>query len=224
MITLFHYIHCPFCIRVRMALGALEIKFSSQPLPYEDEQTPVKLCDKKMLPILQNDKMAMNESLEIISYLDQSLDSSLKNKNQLGLDKLENQEKLSQLEDLLSRLGKPIHNLCMPYWAYSKEFTQASRDYFIQKKSQKRGPFSKLIQNKEVHLKELAPLLDELEEAIGEFYNHEESFSIFDIMIASHIWGLYVFPEFQFSSKIHAYLQKVKGICNFEYHEDFWRD
>lgn len=216
MITLYHYIHCPFCIRVRMALGHLNIEYFSHPLPYNDEKTPIALCQKKILPILKRGDQAINESLEIIGLLDQD--------NHLKLQTLKNESTLNELEDLLSRLGRPIHNLCMPYWAWSKEFTPEARKYFINKKSIKRGPFHKLIQNKQDHLKELAPLLIELEQKIGPYYNKAQDFSILDIMVASHIWGLYIFPEFQFSPALHDYLQRVKKLCHFNYHEDLWRD
>ena len=223
MIKLYHYIHCPFCIRVRMALGALGKKFISQPLDYHDEKTPIDLCGKKMLPILTDNELALNESLDIIKYLD--------SESSLHLDKLNHENDLNQLEDLLSRLGKPIHNLCMPYWAYTKEFTPEARNYFIQKKSVKRGPFEKLIQNKNTFLQELTPLLKEVEDLIksDDFSSFakghkKEDLSIFDIMLSSHIWGMYIFPEFQFSETIHTYLQNVKMACEFEYHEDLWKD
>ena len=62
--------------------------------------------------------------------------------------------------------------------------------------------------------------LKEVEENLDPYFSNE--FSIFDIMLASHLWGMYIFPEFQFSEKLHNYLQDVKNICSFEYHEDFW--
>ena len=52
---LYHYVHCPFCVRVRMGLGYLGINFESIVLAYDDEKTPVKLTGKKMLPILVSD-------------------------------------------------------------------------------------------------------------------------------------------------------------------------
>jgi len=214
MITLYHYIHCPFCIRVRMALGHLNLEFSSQPLPYHDEKTPLELTGVKMLPILKKDEKVLNESLDIIAELDK--------KNLLALHLLES--KSTEVEELLSQLGSPIHNLCMPYWAYSKEFSKEARDYFIHKKSQKRGPFHKLIQNKKIYLEELAPLLEKLESKINPFFDNSSELTILDIMIASHIWGLYIFPEFQFSPKLHNYLQMVGEKCRFDYHKDFWID
>ena len=40
-LKLYHYVHCPFCVRVRMILGFLQLPYQSIVLPYDDEVTPV---------------------------------------------------------------------------------------------------------------------------------------------------------------------------------------
>ena len=200
-----------------MALGFLGIAYQSKVLPYHDEQTPVDLCQKKMLPIYQFSDDAQdvsNESLDIITRLDKE--------NKLSLDLLSNEKLLENYHELINKLVKPIHNLCMPYWAYTPEFDQDAREYFIQKKQVKRGPFNILIQKKNESLQELNELLPALERRLSPYYQ-SQNFTIFDIMLASSLWGMYIFPEFQFSKQMHSYLQKVKELCHFEYHEDFWK-
>lgn len=210
---LYHYVHCPFCVRVRLALGFLQISFESIVVPYDDEETPVKLTGKKMLPIMAfDDGTIMNESLDIIKKLDQN--NLLKNQ----LMDLHQEE----FNALLDRIGKPVHNLCMPYWIWTPEFNQNSRNYFQKKKEVKRGPFAKLIHQKEEFIAELDLILANLENELKPFYKNDEM-TILDIALAAHLWGMYIFPEFQFSPKIHNYLQKVKRQCAFEYHGDFWR-
>lgn len=210
---LYHYVHCPFCVRVRLALGFLQISFESIVVPYDDEETPVKLTGKKMLPIMAfDDGTIMNESLDIIKKLDQN--NLLKNQ----LMDLYQEE----FNALLDRIGKPVHNLCMPYWIWTPEFNQNSRNYFQKKKEVKRGPFAKLIHQKEEFIAELDLILANLENDLKPFYKNDEM-TILDIALAAHLWGMYIFPEFQFSPKIHNYLQKVKRQCAFEYHGDFWR-
>ncbi|MBT5094535.1 MAG: hypothetical protein HOM21_09850 [Halobacteriovoraceae bacterium] len=212
MAILYHYVHCPYCIRVRMALGHLEVDYQSVVVPYHDEDLPNKLCGKKMLPIFEFPGGGhSNESLLIIERMDE--------KDRLNCDLLESHK--SSLDHLTDRLGAQIHSLCMPYWAYTPEFNPQSRHYFQQKKEVKRGPFNKLIQNKQQYLDALAPLLEETEKLLTPYYAGE-SLSILDIMLASHLWGLYIFPEFQFSDKLHSYLRTVKEECHFEYHQDFW--
>jgi glutaredoxin 2 len=213
MITLYHYIHCPFCIRVRFALGFLKYEYQSNVLPYHDEETPQALTGVKMLPILtKEDGSHINESLDIIQELDVKDEFSFKD-----LD----DHKVKELGHMLNSLGSPIHSLCMPYWLHSKEFDEQSKVYFQTKKEKKRGSFRSLILNKDKYLQQLIPLLEQVENKLIPYYESEK-LSIKDIMLASHLWGLYIFPEFQFSIKMNTYLQEIKKQCHFEYHEDFW--
>lgn len=211
---LYHYVHCPFCLRVRFTLGFLNLNYESMVLPYDDEQSPVKLTGKKMLPILvKDDATAMNESLDIIQYLDKN--------NFLNFQFYPNHQK--EIDSLLNAIGSDVHSLCMPYWIYTPEFNEKSRKYFQKKKEEKRGPFHLLIQNKETYLSSLEKTLVQLEQNLIPFYKSNQM-TIVDIMLASHLWGMYIFPEFQFSEKIHQYLQKIKEQCHFEYHKDFWNN
>lgn len=213
-IQLYHYVHCPFCVRVRMALGHLKIPYESIVLPYDEEEIPLDLCQKKMLPILKwEDGSAQNESLEIIEKLDK--------KNLLQMELLKDEKKRKEVEDLLDRFASPVHNLCMPYWIWTPEFDETSRAYFRNKKEKKRGPLKDLIQRKSEFFKELEPVINDLLAELDPYYK-SPFLTIFDIMIASHLWGMYIFPEFQFKKGVHAYLQDIKNQCAFDYHRDFF--
>lgn len=210
---LYHYVHCPFCVRVRMALGLLNIKYESRVLSYDDEKTPMDLMGKKMLPIFRfEDEFISNESLDIIERLD--------TKNELN-NELVKSKSFGDFESLLNKIGSDVHSLCMPYWVWTPEFNDVSRDYFTKKKEVKRGPFNKLIQNREKLLLSLEETLKEVEEDISGFYKSDK-LTILDICLASHLWGMYIFPEFQFSEKVDQYLKRVKELTRFDYHEDFW--
>jgi glutaredoxin 2 len=212
-LTLYHYVHCPFCIRVRMALGYLNLPYKSVVLPYDDETTPLKLTGKKMLPIIEKNGKAINESLDIIALIDE--------KNLLNGSEVQTQSEFSQFSELLNKLGSNVHSLAMPYWIYTPEFNESSRAYFQKKKEEKRGPFNKLVQRREEFISPLLNDLKEVEKNLYPFYKSEH-FSLYDILLASHIWGLYVVPEFQFPEKVHHYLQEVKKVTKFNYHQDFW--
>jgi len=210
-LTLYHYLHCPFCVRVRLAYGFLGLAYQSQVIQYDDEKTPIDLTGVKMLPIVDFGKgVVLNESLDIIKRSDSE-------------NKLNHQQDYSSLEQTLQKIGSPIHNLVMPYWAYTPEFGVSAREYFTKKKEQKRGPFKQLTtqEKKEENLAQLSPLLASLEQELNPYYL-EEGFSLADIMIASHLWGLYILPEFQFSPKIHHYLQNIKELCHFDYQQNLW--
>jgi glutaredoxin 2 len=213
-LTLYHYVHCPFCIRVRMGAGYLNLPYESRVLPYDDEKTPVALSGKKMLPIMVIDGKPLNESLTILAAIDSG--------NGLGIDEILKDPKFPEFENLLTKLGSNVHNLAMPYWIWTPEFTETSRTYFQQKKEVKRGPFKDLILKKNQFSLEVTNDLKKVESDFKPFYRSDK-FTVYDILLASHLWGLYTVPEFQFSASIHEYLQRVKEVCHFEYHNDFWR-
>lgn len=213
-LKLYHYVHCPFCIRVRMALGYFKLPYESIVVPYDDEITPVKLTGAKMLPIMEIKGKAQNESLDIIEHLDQ--------KNIWSVSDYKKGQAYNELSHLLNKLGANVHNLAMPYWIYTPEFDENSRQYFQKKKEEKRGPFKNLVKKREQFTKDILKDLNELSGELKPFY-HSETFGLDDILLASHLWGLYIVPEFQFPEKIHHYLQQVKNICHFDYHHDYWK-
>jgi glutaredoxin 2 len=196
-----------------MALGYLDLAYESVVLPYNDETTPIKLCGAKMLPILSLDGKPMNESLEIIAAVDRD--------NRLKVRELTADPAHAELEGLLTKLGTNVHSLAMPYWIYTPEFDDRSRAYFTKKKELKRGPFAELVWGRKEFEAGLLQDLRELQNFLTPFYRSAE-ISLYDILLASHLWGLYVVPEFQFPPSVHAYLQAVKERCRFNYHRDFW--
>ena len=66
------YDHCPFCVRVRLALGVKNVKHLIHFLANDDVDTPTALVGKKIAPIfeLPEDKFVMGESLDIIAKID----------------------------------------------------------------------------------------------------------------------------------------------------------
>lgn len=210
---LYHYLHCPFCIRIRMVLGHLQQSYDSIVLPYDDEKTPIDLMGVKMLPIMQIEDRISNESLDIISMLDKD--------DKLGT--IESVKNYSSLEPILNEIGSNVHSLAMPYWIWTAEFNEESRNYFQKKKEVKRGPFSELVKKQGSFINGLQETLKQHSD-LFETPVTKETVQLNDILIASHLWGMYVVPEFQFEPKVHHYLQSVKAACGFNYHEDFWRD
>jgi len=70
--TLYVYDHCPFCVRVRLALGVKNVKHLIHFLANDDIETPTRLVGKKIAPIfsLPEDNLVMGESLDIIGKID----------------------------------------------------------------------------------------------------------------------------------------------------------
>lgn len=70
--TVYVYDHCPFCVRVRLALGVKNVKHNLQFLASDDVSTPTSLVGKKIAPILSYapKRIIMPESLDIIAKID----------------------------------------------------------------------------------------------------------------------------------------------------------
>lgn len=209
-ITLYQYLHCPYCIRVRMALGFLNIAYNSVLLPYADEATPVKLTGKKMAPIIQRaDATFMNESLDIIKYLDPA-----------------NKIKQSSSQDAfvnlwLEQISKPLFNLLMPYYLHGIEFSDVDKKYFQQKKEIKRGPFSELVKKRKQFGLEIDSYLSQILPKLNPYIDGD-SFTLQDIILSAHLWGLYLAYDYRISDPLHRYLQLVAKTCNFNYDYDAW--
>lgn len=210
---LYHYAHCPFCVRVRMAAGFLAKSYDSQILPYNEEELPIKLTGKKMLPIMEIDGEYFNESLNIIQKLDQN--------NELNTTKVI-AEYNENIEPVLNSFGSDVHSLAMPYWMWTPEFDTDSRKYFQTKKEEKRGPFKDLVKNKQEFISSLEVKLEKNKRVFQKDFS-KDKLDLKDILISSHLWGMYIVPEFQFAPEIHHFLQVVRLKTNFNYHEDFWK-
>ena len=66
--TLYVYDHCPFCVRVRVALGVKNIKHNLHFLANDDIPTPTKLVGKKIAPIFVSSKRYATKFLLFDSY------------------------------------------------------------------------------------------------------------------------------------------------------------
>jgi len=64
---LYVYDHCPFCVRVRVALGVQGIKHKLVFLGNDDVDTPTAMVGKKIAPIWKDADGPMMESLDIIA-------------------------------------------------------------------------------------------------------------------------------------------------------------
>ncbi len=209
---LYHYVHCPFCIRVRLCLSLLGFDYISIVLPYDDEVTPVQLSGVKMLPIAEIDGKYVNESLDIIKLIDKN--------NILSWGNYEENKK--EVNSLLKEIGDVVHPLAMPYWIYTPEFDNTSRSYFQTKKEKKRGDFNLLVKNKDLYIAELQIKLNSLEKFLSPYFLSSD-LGLIDVMIYSHLIGLNVVPSFQFPLFIYNYMRNIEELSSFDYHVDFWQ-
>lgn len=157
---LYNYDHCPFCTRAKMILNLTNTSYEDIVLLNDDEKTPISLCGKKQLPILEDNDKIIIESLDIVDYID--------GKHSF-LSKKTNKNISVWLEDAKNYLGQLIYprllKLDLPEFK-----TQSAIEYFRRKKEALIGmKFEEALENTtelkseaEHHLKILAPLVPKL--------------------------------------------------------------
>lgn len=155
MITLYQYLHCPYCVRADMVANYTGVPHKKVLLLNDDDETCHKLIGKKMVPILQlDDGSAMGESLDIVAKI-------------LTLAPPEKQLLPARQADgvtaLYSEYSQDINSLVFPrdVLIEQPEFaTQSARDYFQAKKEKVLGmTFDEAMANSTPHIDRINTML-----------------------------------------------------------------
>ena len=113
--NLFVYDHCPFCVRVRHALGLKNVKHNLVWLLNDDVATPTSLIGKKMVPIFQpqgTSGPSVGESLDIIKLIDSD--------EKYGKPGLFNpEENMDNIASVIGEMSKPLSRLTRTRYALS---------------------------------------------------------------------------------------------------------
>lgn len=204
---LYHYDHCPFCIRVRLIAGWKNIPLESVILRNSDEKSHFDLIGAKIVPILEKDDGSrMKESLDITAYLN-TADS-----NPLLQDRPEDYNN-SPLESWLAEIAVPTRFLVHPRNVQIglEEFTEPEDiAYYTKKKSERIGPFAEALaktleyrKDAETILRKLPPLMT------GPYFGSKPSYA--DILLFPVLRNLSIVKGLQFPESIREYMNRVSA-------------
>lgn len=202
--TLYHYDHCPYCAKARMIFGLKNVSFELKTLANDDEDTPVSLIGKKMVPILiKDDHTAMSESLDIIKWVDENYGSeAIVN---YGLPRAE-------IQNWIQAARNFQYHLAMPRWIQMplEEFqTESARSYFQNKKEKQNiGSFAQAIEETPKYLKQAEEALNELDKLMLDskrFYECEVH--IDDIHLFAALRNLTTVKNLQWPKNTLNYIQ-----------------
>ncbi len=215
--TLFSYDHCPYCVKARMIFGLKDIPVEVKTLLNDDEETPITLIGKKMLPILvKNNNEALPESLDIIAYVD-------------GLSEFgEPIVKASRGNEMLKQWLQDVRNyhyaLAMPRWVKMElpEFaTSSAIQYFTHKKENSIGPFAENLQKTSDLLAQANDHLLVLEDLISEGpYFWGDELTLDDFHVFSSLRCLTTTKGVKFPGKIDRYMNNLSEKANVPLHWD----
>lgn len=199
---LYVYDHCPFCVRSRMIMGLKNVECEIVYLPNNDEDTPISLIGKKMLPILvTKNNQVIGESLDIVKNIDEKYDSHiLTEPNNTAIDAL------------MEAMTTSIYQLAVPRWAQSmfEEFrSEDARRYFINKKELVFGDFEELIEKSNSIVAEVNSMLAELELLITPFNTNKNKYSVTDICLFPLLRSLSIVKGINWPPKVDKWLKDM---------------
>lgn len=194
---LYHYEHCPYCLRVRVASALLDISLDLETLANDDEATPIGLVGKKVVPILiREDGTPMAESLDIVAYLDKQ--------NILA-------ETISpELENWIKKVSEYQGYLLHPRNIQSDfgEFkTQSAKDYYQTKKSAFIGDFDEAFKDTAIYLKKINQDLLDLEALFKFDFISGMRANLNDVILFPIIRNLTIVQGIKFPPKVAKYLK-----------------
>jgi len=231
---LYVYDHCPFCVRVRLALGIKNVKHTVHFLANDDVPTPTKLVGKKVAPIfaLPSDSLVMAESLDIINMVDNDPRFGPTNQIKPGTKRDDLKSWQKSVQTLLRTLQRPryVATGLLP------EFQQLdSRHAFI--KNHQLPPYEKpewkgsdgnpgmemeekLQLYAEAMVKDPAPLIEELNAKLvelddviySEHYCTEGGLSYDDIDLWSRLRSITIVKGVQWPSKLRSYMDNLSAL------------
>lgn len=220
------YDHCPFCVRVRVALGVKNIKHNLVFLANDDIPTPTALVGKKVAPILEmpGDKMVMGESLDIVAYFESNQDRFGPSVIKPASDRKDIKAWQKKLQTTMRCLTRPRYmKTCLP------EFMQQDgKDAFVknhqmppyEKDEWKKGDMSmeekwskyeEALEKTADHLPALNEALKELEDLIHcDECCTEGGFSYDDVDLWSRLRSLTLIKGAEFGPKAMAYMKRYE--------------
>lgn len=194
---LYVYDHCPYCVRARMPFGLKAIPFEMVVLPNDDEDTPIGMIGRKMLPILEDGDGFMGESLDIVEKLD-----GIKGPRLFG------GPPSAAITAWLDRWDPAVNGLVIPRTPdpVYPEFSSASaRAYFTAKKEAVFGGFERLIARSDMFKAELSQALAQLAPILPD----PEHSGIDDILLFPVLRSLTVMPDLAFPAPVAVYAQHM---------------
>lgn len=206
---LYVYDHCPYCVRAKMIFGLKNIPVEITVIANDDEDIPVSLVGKKVVPILvKEDGTAMPESLDIVHYVDTNYG-----------EKIISETIRPEIEAWAAKLSKIYNHLLLPRFVKLglAEFEkQSAIDYFVQKKTEFIGDFAENLAQSEQYIQAVQPLLTELADLIKSENALNGELSLEDIIVFPMLRNLTCVKGVEFPKTVLDYLTKMSASSKVE--------
>ncbi|HDR1157027.1 TPA: GrxB family glutaredoxin [Pasteurella multocida] len=206
---LYVYDHCPYCVRAMMIFGLKNIPFKKHVLLNDDEETPIRLVGKKVVPILvKEDGTAMPESLDIVKYIDAHYGEAIL---QTALR--------PEIEALLAEITSYSNYLLMPRFVkldLAEFATQSAIDYFTKKKTDYVGDFTQHFNNTPTYLARLTQDLEKLSALVMGETSLNQHLSFEDILVFPLLRNLTCVKGLRFPARLEKYIKRLSELSKVE--------
>ncbi|HDR1011117.1 GrxB family glutaredoxin [Pasteurella multocida] len=206
---LYVYDHCPYCVRAMMIFGLKNIPFKKHVLLNDDEETPIRLVGKKMVPILvKEDGTAMPESLDIVKYIDAHYGEAI----------LQTAVR-PEIETLLAEITSYSNYLLMPRFVkldLAEFATQSAIDYFTKKKTDYVGDFTQHFNNTPTYLARLTQDLEKLSALVMGETSLNQHLSFEDILVFPLLRNLTCVKGLRFPARLEKYIKRLSELSKVE--------
>ncbi|AFI45922.1 TPA: GrxB family glutaredoxin [Pasteurella multocida] len=206
---LYVYDHCPYCVRAMMIFGLKNIPFKKHVLLNDDEETPIRLVGKKVVPILvKEDGTAMPESLDIVKYIDAHYGEAI----------LQTAVR-PEIEALLAEITSYSNYLLMPRFVkldLAEFATQSAIDYFTKKKTDYVGDFTQHFNNTPTYLARLTQDLEKLSTLVMGETSLNQHLSFEDILVFPLLRNLTCVKGLRFPARLEKYIKRLSELSKVE--------
>lgn len=206
--NLYIYDHCPFCVRVRHALGLKNVKHNLIWLANDDSPTPTSLIGKKMVPIFQTGGITgpgQGESLDIIAAVDS-------NPAYGPVGSIKPFTGRTDIGELFQKIAMPLRRLTrirfsrapLPEFAF-----QEGRDAYISNHPlPDPADYDDNFANSAEYIEEVQAALPELAEMVwSKEHCSEGGFSYDDIDLFARVRALTIIKGLQLPEKLREYAE-----------------
>jgi len=221
--VLYNYDHCPFCVRVRVALGLKNVKHELRFLMNDDVDTPTALVGKKMVPILTLGRPGeagyevLKESLDIVARIDSDPQFGPPGVIKAASERTDIDEWIKKGKVVMRRLTSPRY-----VRAPLPEFhLQDGRDAYIRNhKIPEPSDYDANFEMTAELLPEANDLLRELEPMIfSEMHVSEAGISYDDIVLFSRLRSWTLIKGLVWPPKVKAYVDFYTKTCDIPSYE-----
>ncbi|HDR1161430.1 TPA: GrxB family glutaredoxin [Pasteurella multocida] len=206
---LYVYDHCPYCVRAMMIFSLKNIPFKKHVLLNDDEETPIRLVGKKVVPILvKEDGTAMPESLDIVKYIDAHYGEAI----------LQTAVR-PEIEALLAEITSYSNYLLMPRFVkldLAEFATQSAIDYFTKKKTDYVGDFTQHFNNTPTYLARLTQDLEKLSALVMGETSLNQHLSFEDILVFPLLRNLTCVKGLRFPARLEKYIKRLSELSKVE--------